>query len=147
MLHIWYIQILFSSCLEINFKVFTGSTLLFIYLGGWKLKVESRLTLMKEDTTLYHLVKLFNDRVCGTKCETTSDSLKNNNTCWLCAFCFSLLRSRAARESLAWQRAERGSLAALILLSVTLNWVYQKAAFLHELQLMFMISGLNIILH
>ncbi|XP_056281325.1 sodium-coupled monocarboxylate transporter 1 [Pseudoliparis swirei] len=31
--------------------------------GGWKLKVESRLTLMKEDTTLYHLFKFFKDRI------------------------------------------------------------------------------------
>lgn len=31
--------------------------------GGRKLKVESRLRLMKEDTTLYHLFKCFKDRV------------------------------------------------------------------------------------
>lgn len=33
-------------------------------LGGWKLKVESRLTLKKEDTSLYHVVRAFNNRVC-----------------------------------------------------------------------------------
>lgn len=31
--------------------------------GGLKLRVESGLTLMKEDTTLYHLFKCFKDRV------------------------------------------------------------------------------------
>ncbi|XP_029318235.1 sodium-coupled monocarboxylate transporter 1 [Cottoperca gobio] len=34
-----------------------------LFTGGWKLKVESRLTLMKEDTTLYHIFKFFKDRV------------------------------------------------------------------------------------
>ncbi|XP_031721485.1 sodium-coupled monocarboxylate transporter 1 [Anarrhichthys ocellatus] len=34
-----------------------------LFTGGWKLKVESRLTLMKEDTTVYHLFKYFKDRV------------------------------------------------------------------------------------
>ena len=31
--------------------------------GGWGHKVESRLLLMKEDTTLYHLIRCFRDRV------------------------------------------------------------------------------------
>ncbi|XP_020494457.1 sodium-coupled monocarboxylate transporter 1 [Labrus bergylta] len=31
--------------------------------GGWNLKLESRLTLMKDDTTLCHLVKFFKDKV------------------------------------------------------------------------------------
>lgn len=31
--------------------------------GGWQLKVEPRLTLMKEDTTLYYLIRCFKDRV------------------------------------------------------------------------------------
>lgn len=45
-----------------NFKVCTF--VLFMYvLGGWKLKVESRLTLKKDDTTVYHVFKFFNDRV------------------------------------------------------------------------------------
>ncbi|XP_036976770.1 sodium-coupled monocarboxylate transporter 1 isoform X2 [Acanthopagrus latus] len=34
-----------------------------LFTGGWKVKVESRLTLTKEDTTLYHLVKFFKDTV------------------------------------------------------------------------------------
>nr|XP_046235616.1 sodium-coupled monocarboxylate transporter 1-like [Scatophagus argus] len=34
-----------------------------LFTGGWKLKVQSGLTLKKEDTTLYHLVKFFKDRV------------------------------------------------------------------------------------
>ncbi|XP_040003266.1 sodium-coupled monocarboxylate transporter 1 [Xiphias gladius] len=34
-----------------------------LFTGGWWLKVESRLTLMKEDTTLYYLIKFFKDRV------------------------------------------------------------------------------------
>ncbi|XP_075932145.1 sodium-coupled monocarboxylate transporter 1 [Anarhichas minor] len=34
-----------------------------LFTGGWKLKVESRLKLMKEDTTVYHLFKYFKDRV------------------------------------------------------------------------------------
>ncbi|XP_018555986.1 sodium-coupled monocarboxylate transporter 1 [Lates calcarifer] len=34
-----------------------------LFTGGWGLKVESRLTLMKEDTTLYYLNKFFRDRV------------------------------------------------------------------------------------
>uniref|UniRef100_UPI0037E7CD70 sodium-coupled monocarboxylate transporter 1-like n=1 Tax=Semicossyphus pulcher TaxID=241346 RepID=UPI0037E7CD70 len=35
--------------------------------GGYKLKLESRLTLMKEDTTLYHLVTFLKDRVTRRK--------------------------------------------------------------------------------
>ncbi|XP_059181535.1 sodium-coupled monocarboxylate transporter 1 [Centropristis striata] len=31
--------------------------------GGWKVKAESKFTLMKEDTTLYHLFKFLKDRV------------------------------------------------------------------------------------
>lgn len=31
--------------------------------GGWKTKVESRLMLKKEDMSLYHVVRAFNDRV------------------------------------------------------------------------------------
>ncbi|XP_078099028.1 sodium-coupled monocarboxylate transporter 1 isoform X2 [Sander vitreus] len=34
-----------------------------LFTGGWKLKVESKLTLMKEDTTLYHLFQFCKDRV------------------------------------------------------------------------------------
>uniref|UniRef100_A0A8P4GHH2 Solute carrier family 5 member 8 n=1 Tax=Dicentrarchus labrax TaxID=13489 RepID=A0A8P4GHH2_DICLA len=45
-----------------------------LFTGGWKLKVESKLTLMKEDTTLYHLVKLFKDRV--RKLDLTRDREK-----------------------------------------------------------------------
>ena len=43
----------------------TGALFSFVsILGGWKLKVESRLTLKKEDTSLYHIVRAFNGRVC-----------------------------------------------------------------------------------
>uniref|UniRef100_A0A4W6DYG4 Solute carrier family 5 member 8 n=1 Tax=Lates calcarifer TaxID=8187 RepID=A0A4W6DYG4_LATCA len=38
-----------------------------LFTGGWGLKVESRLTLMKEDTTLYYLNKFFRDRVSAVK--------------------------------------------------------------------------------
>uniref|UniRef100_A0A8D3DNE3 Sodium-coupled monocarboxylate transporter 1 n=1 Tax=Scophthalmus maximus TaxID=52904 RepID=A0A8D3DNE3_SCOMX len=34
-----------------------------LFTGGWQLKVEPRLTLMKEDTTLYYLIRCFKDRV------------------------------------------------------------------------------------
>ncbi|KAM3587840.1 uncharacterized protein V6R79_015006 [Siganus canaliculatus] len=34
-----------------------------LFTGGWKLKVDSSLTLKKDDTTLYHLLKCFKDRV------------------------------------------------------------------------------------
>ncbi|XP_070847718.1 sodium-coupled monocarboxylate transporter 1 [Chaetodon trifascialis] len=46
--------------------------------GGWKLQMESRLTLIKEDTTLYHLVKCFRDRVMGRtgKLDLTRDREK-----------------------------------------------------------------------
>ncbi|KAM7366965.1 hypothetical protein PAMP_014896 [Pampus punctatissimus] len=66
--------------------------------GGWKTKVESRFTLMKEDTTVYYLFKFFKDRVMRqtgkldlTKerenigntnlafCDTELDLTKNNN--------------------------------------------------------------------
>lgn len=51
-----------SYCFGINF--IEGTFVLFMYvLGGWKLKVESGLTLKKDDTTVYHIFKFFNDRV------------------------------------------------------------------------------------
>ncbi|XP_060925511.1 sodium-coupled monocarboxylate transporter 1-like [Limanda limanda] len=34
-----------------------------LFTGGWGQKVESRLTLMKEDTTLYHLIRCIKDRL------------------------------------------------------------------------------------
>ncbi|XP_019947730.2 sodium-coupled monocarboxylate transporter 1-like [Paralichthys olivaceus] len=34
-----------------------------LFTGGWGLKVDSRLTLMKEDTTLYHMIKCLKDRL------------------------------------------------------------------------------------
>lgn len=43
------------------FKVFFCSN--FSSPGGWRLKVESRLTLKKEDTTSYYVYKFVKDRV------------------------------------------------------------------------------------
>ncbi|XP_041820248.1 sodium-coupled monocarboxylate transporter 1 [Chelmon rostratus] len=50
--------------------------------GGWKLQLESRLTLIKEDTTLYHLAKFLRDRVMGRtgKLDLTRDREKKFGT-------------------------------------------------------------------
>ncbi|KAG8005724.1 Sodium-coupled monocarboxylate transporter 1 [Nibea albiflora] len=59
----WYsLSYLYFSPIGTIIAVSVG-LLVSLFTGGWKLKVESRLTLMKEDTTLYHLVKFFKDRV------------------------------------------------------------------------------------
>lgn len=71
-----------------------------LFLGGWKLKVEPRLTLNKEDTTLYHLAKIINDRVdteALKQCQIVHS--KHRHVLTLCCV-FLSLRSRDAPESL-----------------------------------------------
>uniref|UniRef100_A0A8C3AT26 Solute carrier family 5 member 8 n=1 Tax=Cyclopterus lumpus TaxID=8103 RepID=A0A8C3AT26_CYCLU len=59
----WYsLSYLYFSPIGTIITVSVG-LLVSLLTGGWKLKVESRLTLMKEDTTLYHLFKFFKERV------------------------------------------------------------------------------------
>ncbi|XP_019108807.2 sodium-coupled monocarboxylate transporter 1 [Larimichthys crocea] len=59
----WYsLSYLYFSPIGTIIAISVG-LLVSLFTGGWKLKVESRLTLMKEDTALYHLVKFFKDRV------------------------------------------------------------------------------------
>ncbi|CAJ1054382.1 sodium-coupled monocarboxylate transporter 1-like isoform X1 [Xyrichtys novacula] len=47
----------------------TMGLIISLLTGGWREKVESRLTLMKEDTVSYHLFKFFFDRVLRRKSE------------------------------------------------------------------------------
>uniref|UniRef100_A0A8D3C3G0 Solute carrier family 5 member 8 n=1 Tax=Scophthalmus maximus TaxID=52904 RepID=A0A8D3C3G0_SCOMX len=51
-----------------------------LFTGGWQLKVEPRLTLMKEDTTLYYLIRCFKDRV-STAAVNHIKMLWTNNGC------------------------------------------------------------------
>ncbi|XP_037615828.1 sodium-coupled monocarboxylate transporter 1 [Sebastes umbrosus] len=59
----WYsLSYLYFSPIGTIIAISVG-LLVSLFTGGWKLKVESRLMLMKEDTTLYHLFKLCKDKV------------------------------------------------------------------------------------
>ncbi|XP_029707416.1 sodium-coupled monocarboxylate transporter 1 isoform X1 [Takifugu rubripes] len=59
----WYsLSYLYFSLIGTIIAVVVG-VLVSLLTGGWKLKVESRLMLKKEDTSLYHAVRAFNDRV------------------------------------------------------------------------------------
>ncbi|XP_070784706.1 sodium-coupled monocarboxylate transporter 1-like [Enoplosus armatus] len=59
----WYsLSYLYFSPIGTIIAIIVG-LLVSLFTGGWKLKVESRLTLLKEDTTLYHLFKFFKDKV------------------------------------------------------------------------------------
>lgn len=53
------------------------------------MKAESRLTLKKDDTTLYHLVKFFNDRVCAAAVKQCQILCRTKTAAdfMLCAFC------------------------------------------------------------
>ena len=71
--------------------------------GGWKLKAESRLTLRKEDTTIYHLFIFFKDRV-STAAVKQYEMLQINKlltSCFVLTSFFVLfpLRSRDEQES------------------------------------------------
>ncbi|KAM6896103.1 sodium-coupled monocarboxylate transporter 1 [Lycodopsis pacificus] len=59
----WYSLSYFYFSLIGTITAVSVGLLVSLLTGGWKLKVESRLTLMKEDTTVYHLFKYFKDRV------------------------------------------------------------------------------------
>uniref|UniRef100_A0A671YNE8 Solute carrier family 5 member 8 n=1 Tax=Sparus aurata TaxID=8175 RepID=A0A671YNE8_SPAAU len=57
----WYsLSYLYFSPIGTIITISVG-LLVSLFTGGWKVTVESRLTLTKEDTTLYHLVKFFKD--------------------------------------------------------------------------------------
>uniref|UniRef100_A0A671YHI8 Solute carrier family 5 member 8 n=1 Tax=Sparus aurata TaxID=8175 RepID=A0A671YHI8_SPAAU len=59
----WYsLSYLYFSPIGTIITISVG-LLVSLFTGGWKVTVESRLTLTKEDTTLYHLVKFFKDTV------------------------------------------------------------------------------------
>ncbi|KAM8910296.1 sodium-coupled monocarboxylate transporter 1 isoform 1-T1 [Spinachia spinachia] len=59
----WYsVSYLYFSPIGTITAVSVG-LLVSLLTGGWKRKVESRLTLMKEDTNLYHLFKFVKDKV------------------------------------------------------------------------------------
>ncbi|XP_074482442.1 sodium-coupled monocarboxylate transporter 1 [Sebastes fasciatus] len=59
----WYsLSYLYFSPIGTIIAISVG-LLVSLFTGGWKLKVESRFMLMKEDTTLYHLFKFCKDRV------------------------------------------------------------------------------------
>ncbi|XP_028427127.1 sodium-coupled monocarboxylate transporter 1 [Perca flavescens] len=59
----WYsLSYLYFSPIGTIIAISVG-LLVSLFTGGWKLKVESKLTLMKEDTTLYHLFRWCKDRV------------------------------------------------------------------------------------
>uniref|UniRef100_A0A3Q3VYP6 Uncharacterized protein n=1 Tax=Mola mola TaxID=94237 RepID=A0A3Q3VYP6_MOLML len=59
----WYsLSYLYFSPIGTIIAISVG-LLVSLLTGGWKLKVESRLTLKKDDTTVYHVFKFFNDRV------------------------------------------------------------------------------------
>ncbi|TNM91409.1 hypothetical protein fugu_019789 [Takifugu bimaculatus] len=61
--HSWYsLSYLYFSLIGTIIAVVVG-VLVSLLTGGWKLKVESRLMLKKEDTSLYHAVRAFKDRV------------------------------------------------------------------------------------
>ncbi|KAL3048422.1 hypothetical protein OYC64_007071 [Pagothenia borchgrevinki] len=71
----WYsLSYLYFSPIGTIIAISVG-LLVSLMTGGRKLKVESRLTLMKEDTTVYHLFKFFKDRVTSQseKLEMTGD--------------------------------------------------------------------------
>ncbi|XP_034079010.1 sodium-coupled monocarboxylate transporter 1 [Gymnodraco acuticeps] len=71
----WYsLSYLYFSPIGTIIAISVG-LLVSLMTGGRKLKVESRLTLMKEDTTVYHLFKFFKDRVTSQseKIEMTGD--------------------------------------------------------------------------
>ncbi|KAK5849174.1 hypothetical protein PBY51_008836 [Eleginops maclovinus] len=84
----WYsLSYLYFSPIGTIIAISVG-LLVSLMTGGRKLKVESRLTLMKEDTTVYHLYKFFKDRVTrqSEKLEMTRDreeKIGSNNP----AFC------------------------------------------------------------
>ncbi|KAK1906378.1 Sodium-coupled monocarboxylate transporter 1 [Dissostichus eleginoides] len=74
----WYsLSYLYFSPIGTIIAISVG-LLVSLMTGGRKLKVESRLTLMKEDTTVYHLFKFFKDRVTSQseKLEMTVDRNK-----------------------------------------------------------------------
>ncbi|KAM9334471.1 sodium-coupled monocarboxylate transporter 1 [Symphorus nematophorus] len=59
----WYsLSYLYFSPIGTIISISVG-LLVSLFTGGWKLQVESRLTMKKEDTTIYHLMKFFKYRV------------------------------------------------------------------------------------
>lgn len=84
--------------------------------------MESKLTLQKEDTTLYHVVRAFNDRVCIPEvklCHILQGSISGTEKIYVLTF----ISSRDAQECQRGQtERERRRSAALIPPSVTLTW-------------------------
>lgn len=100
-------------------------------LGGWKFKAESRLTVKKEDTSLYHFVRSFNDRVCTPEvkrchfCFFLQGSTSGTEKIYVLTF----LSSRDAQERQRGQTGrERRCSAARIPPSVTLTWTGMSRA-------------------
>ncbi|XP_045892911.1 sodium-coupled monocarboxylate transporter 1 isoform X1 [Micropterus dolomieu] len=74
----WYsLSYLYFSPIGTIITISVG-LLVSLFTGGRKLKVESRLTLMKEDITFYHLFRFFKERVMGRtgKLDLTRDREK-----------------------------------------------------------------------
>lgn len=87
------------------------------------MKVESRLTLKKEDTSLYHVVRAFNNRVC------TPDVKLSLFTGAEKIYVLTFLISRDAKERQRGQTGrERRHSEALIPPSVTLTWTEMSRA-------------------
>ncbi|XP_069013082.1 sodium-coupled monocarboxylate transporter 1 [Embiotoca jacksoni] len=63
----WYsLSYLYFSPIGTIIAVIVG-LVVSLFTGGWKLKIESKLMLTKEDTSLYYLFQLFKDRVMRRK--------------------------------------------------------------------------------
>uniref|UniRef100_A0AAQ4QET2 Solute carrier family 5 member 8 n=1 Tax=Gasterosteus aculeatus aculeatus TaxID=481459 RepID=A0AAQ4QET2_GASAC len=95
-----------------NKQMFLCSYLFAMYVsGGWKQKVVSRLTLMKEDTNLYHLFRLVKDRVSAVAERQSQMPLTNiRNDCSLCALPpFLEVARRTGELDLATGREKSGS--------------------------------------
>lgn len=55
-------------------KLMITICLLYCFIGGCKQTVEPRLTLKREDTTLYHLVRCLHERVSAATAKPRSSS-------------------------------------------------------------------------
>lgn len=92
------------------------------------MKVESRLTLKKEDTSLYHVVRAFNDGVCPLEVKL-SHFLQGSLTGAEKIYVLIFLSSTDAQERQRGQTGrERRRSAALIPPSVTLTWTEMSRA-------------------
>lgn len=73
------------------------------------MKAESRLTLKKDDTTLYYLVKCFNDRVCAAAVKQCQIRCRTKAAAdfMLCAFCPFEVKRRTGKLDLATDGVKR----------------------------------------